>query len=37
MKSKGDENFHITKLISLLSDIEDVYSNEKFTEAADSF
>jgi hypothetical protein len=31
MKSRTDENFHTTKLISLLSD---VYRNEQFTEAA---
>jgi hypothetical protein len=34
MKSMRDENFHTTKLISLLSD---VYSNEQFTEASNSF
>jgi hypothetical protein len=37
MKSKRDENIHTTKLISLLSDIEDVYSNEHFTEISNSF
>jgi hypothetical protein len=37
MKSSSDENFRITKLISLLSDGEDVYSNEQFTEVANSF
>jgi hypothetical protein len=31
MKSRRDENFRTTKLISLLSDVEDVYSNEQFT------
>jgi hypothetical protein len=28
MKSRRDENFHTTKLISLLSDVEDVYSSQ---------
>jgi hypothetical protein len=37
MKSKRDANFHTTKLISPLSDVEDVYSNEQFTEVANSF
>jgi hypothetical protein len=37
MKSRRDENFCTTKFISLLSDVEDVYSNEKFTEVANSF
>jgi hypothetical protein len=34
MKSKGDENFHTTKL---WSDVEDVHSNEKYTGVANSF
>jgi hypothetical protein len=34
MKSGRDENFCTTKLISLLSD---VYSNEQYTELANSF
>jgi hypothetical protein len=37
MKSKRDENFHTTKLILLISDVEDVYSNEQLTEVAISF
>jgi hypothetical protein len=37
MKSRRDKNSHTTKLISLLSDVEDVYSNEQFTEVASSF
>jgi hypothetical protein len=37
MKSRRDENFHTTKRISILSDVDDVYSNEQFTEAASSF
>jgi hypothetical protein len=37
MKSKRDENLRTTKLTSLLSDIEDVYSNEQFTKVANSF
>jgi hypothetical protein len=35
-KSRRDENFCTTKLISLLSDLEDVYSNEQFTQVANS-
>jgi hypothetical protein len=37
MKSKRDENFCTSKLISLLSDVEDYYSNDKFLEVANSF
>jgi hypothetical protein len=37
MKSSSDENFHTTKLTSLLSDVEDVYSNEQFSEVANTF
>jgi hypothetical protein len=37
MKSRRDENFCTTKLISLLRDVEDVYINEQFTEVANSF
>jgi hypothetical protein len=37
MKSRSDENFHATKLISLLSGVEYVYSKEKFTEVGNSF
>jgi hypothetical protein len=37
MKSRRDENFHTSKLISLLSDAEDFYSNDKLSEVADSF
>jgi hypothetical protein len=37
MKSRREEHFRTTKLISLLSNVEDVYSNEKFTEVANSF
>jgi hypothetical protein len=37
IKSRRDENFRTTKLISLLSHVEDIYSNKQFTEAADSF
>jgi hypothetical protein len=36
MKSRRDENFHTTKCISLLSDVEEVYSNEHFTEVANT-
>jgi hypothetical protein len=34
MKNRRSENFHISKLISLLSDDEDVYSNEQFPKVA---
>jgi hypothetical protein len=37
MKITRDENFRTTKLISLLSDVEDFYSNDKFSEVANSF
>jgi hypothetical protein len=37
MKSRRDENFRTSKLISLLSDIEDFYSNDKFSEVTNSF
>jgi hypothetical protein len=37
MKSKRDEDFHTTKLVSLLSDVEDVYSHVQFMEVANSF
>jgi hypothetical protein len=37
IKNRRDENFRTKKLISLLSHVEDVYSNEKFTQAANSF
>jgi hypothetical protein len=37
MKNKRDENFRTSKLLSLLSDDEDVYSNEQFTKAANPF
>jgi hypothetical protein len=37
MKSRRDENFLTTKLTSLSSDVEDVYTNEQFTEVANSF
>jgi hypothetical protein len=37
MKSRRDENIHTIKLTSLLSDVEDVYSSEQFTEVASSF
>jgi hypothetical protein len=37
VKSRRDENFHATNLISLLSDVADVYNNEQPTEAANSF
>jgi hypothetical protein len=37
MKSRRDENFYTTKLIPLLSDVEDVYNNEQFTKVASSF
>jgi hypothetical protein len=36
MKSRRDEIFHTTKLVSLLSEVEDVYNNEEFTEVAKS-
>jgi hypothetical protein len=36
MKSGREENFCTTKLVSLLSDTEDVYTNEQFTEVANS-
>jgi hypothetical protein len=31
MRNRRGDNFHTKKLISLLSDVEDVYSNEQFT------
>jgi hypothetical protein len=37
MKSRRDENFCTSKLISLLSDVEDFYSNDKFSQVANSF
>jgi hypothetical protein len=37
MKSKRDENFRTSKLISLLSDFQNFYSNDKFSEVANSF
>jgi hypothetical protein len=37
MKSRRDENFRTSKLISLSSDAEDFYSNDKFSEEANSF
>jgi hypothetical protein len=37
MTGTRDENFRTTKLISLLSDVEDVYSNDQVTEVANSF
>jgi hypothetical protein len=37
MKIGRAENFHTTKHISLLQDVEDVHSNKQFTEAANSF
>jgi hypothetical protein len=37
MKSKRDENFCTSKLIPLLSDVENFYSNDKFSEVANSF
>jgi hypothetical protein len=37
LKNRIDENFCTTKLASLLSDLEDVYNNEQFTKAANSF
>jgi hypothetical protein len=37
MKSRTDESFCTTKLISLLSHFEDGYSNEQFNEVANTF
>jgi hypothetical protein len=37
MKSGRDENFHTTKLISLLSDVEDSLNTEQFIKEANSF
>jgi hypothetical protein len=37
MKRRRDENFCTSKLISLLSDVEDFYSNDEFLEVANSF
>jgi hypothetical protein len=37
MKSWRDENFRTTKLLSLLSDVEDVCSNRQFTEVVNTF
>jgi hypothetical protein len=37
MKSRRDDNFCTSKLISLLSDVEDSYSNDKFSDVANSF
>jgi hypothetical protein len=37
MKSRSDGNFHAKKLISVLTDVEHVYSNEQFTEVASKF
>jgi hypothetical protein len=37
MKSRRNENFRTSKLISLLSDVGDFYSNDKFSEVANSF
>jgi hypothetical protein len=37
MKGRRDKHFHTTKLISPLSDVEDVCSKEQFTEVANSF
>jgi hypothetical protein len=37
MKSRTDKNVRISKLISLLSDVEDFYSNNKFSEVVNSF
>jgi hypothetical protein len=37
MKSRRDENSHTSKFISLLSDAEDFYSNDKFSEVDNSF
>jgi hypothetical protein len=37
IKSRRDQYFHTTELISLLSDVEDIHSNEQFTEVASSF
>jgi hypothetical protein len=37
MKSRRDKNFRTSKLISLLSDVEDFYSNDKFSEVANYF
>jgi hypothetical protein len=37
MKSRRGEDFRTTALLSLLSHVEDVYSNEQFTEVANSF
>jgi hypothetical protein len=37
LKSRRDANFHTSKLISLLSDVEDFYSSDKFSEVANSF
>jgi hypothetical protein len=37
MKSRRDENVRTAKLISLLSDFEDFYSNDQFSEVANSF
>jgi hypothetical protein len=37
MKSRRNENFCTSKHLSLLSDVEDFYSNDKFSEVADSF
>jgi hypothetical protein len=36
MKSRTDENFCISKLISLLADVEDFYNNDKFSDVANS-
>jgi hypothetical protein len=37
MKSRRGENLYTTKLVTLLSDVEDIYSNEQFNEVANSF
>jgi hypothetical protein len=37
MKSRRGESFCTSKLISLLSDVEDFYSNGKFSEVANTF
>jgi hypothetical protein len=37
MKSSRDGNFRTSKLISLLSEVDNFYSNDKFSEVANSF
>jgi hypothetical protein len=37
MKSRRDENVCTSKFVSILLDVEDFYSNDKFSEVANSF